>query len=255
MITVDLEGRLVTVDRDGSPETFPLDSPEAFAAITRAWLRSGWELKYTYGFTWLGRPVIQTPEDLIRMQEVIWAMRPDVIIETGVAHGGSLVFHASVCRLLGHGRVIGVDVHIRPHNRAAIESHPLADLITLVEGSSTDPAVVAEVRGSVQPEERTFVVLDSDHSRSHVLAELLAYAGLVKPGDYLVVADTLMKDLAGAPRARPDWGWNNPDGAIDEFLAGHPHFERRDPPRLFEETLGASKSASYWPGGWLRRIP
>src|ERR1043165_10147614 len=126
-----------------------IGSPEAFAAISRAWLRSGWDTKYVYGFTWLGRPVIQLPEDLIRVQEVIYRVKPDAIIETGVAHGGSLVFYASLLAAMGRGRVIGIDVDIRPHNRAAIEAHPLAARITLIEGDSILPATVDRVAGGV----------------------------------------------------------------------------------------------------------
>src|SRR6266480_2325826 len=121
-----------------------IGSPEAFAIVSRAWLRLGWDVKYVYSFTWLGRPIIQLPEDMIRIQEVIYRLRPDVIVETGVAHGGSLIFYASLCHLIGKGRVIGVDIDIRSHNRAAIEAHPLSSLITLVEGDSVAPATIAK---------------------------------------------------------------------------------------------------------------
>src|SRR5262249_37658305 len=152
-----------------------LGTAEAFAIVSRAWLRAGWDSKYVYGFTWLGRPIIQLPEDLLRIQEVIFTVQPDVIIETGVAHGGSLVFYASLCKALGRGRVIGIDVEIRPHNRAAIEAHSLSDWITLVEGSSVDPDVVARVYDLIGPDESALVLLDSCHAKTHVLAELEAY--------------------------------------------------------------------------------
>src|SRR5579871_6054204 len=133
MLTIDeAQGRVIVLHEDGSSEEHRLDTAEAFEAVSAAWLRCGWDVKYVYGFTWMGRPVIQLPEDMIRIQEVIWRVRPDVIVETGVAHGGSLVFYASLFEAMGHGRVIGVDIDIREHNRTAIEAHRMAQRITLV---------------------------------------------------------------------------------------------------------------------------
>ena len=134
MITID--GDRITVSEGGETAEYGIGTPEAFALLSRLWLRAGWDTKYVYSFSWLGRPMIQLPEDMLRMQEVIYQVKPDVIIETGVAHGGSLVFHASLCHAMGRGRVIGVDIEIRPHNREAIEAHELFDLITLIEGDS-----------------------------------------------------------------------------------------------------------------------
>src|SRR5215467_6557676 len=152
MITTIDEERAEVVVQDGDREKrFPLASPEGFAAVSNAWLRAGWDTKYVYSFTWLGRPIIQLPEDMIRLQEVIHAAQPDVIVETGVAHGGSLVYYASLCKAMDSGRVIGVDIEIRPHNRAAIEAHPLFSLITLIEGGATDPRIVALVKSLVKP--------------------------------------------------------------------------------------------------------
>ena len=172
--TVDLTAGSVTEDTPGGPRTHPFDSPEAFRLVSDAWLRIGWDQKYVYSFTWLGRPVIQLPEDLMRLQEVIATVRPDVIVETGVAHGGSLVFYATLCKVLDSGRVIGVDIEIRPHNRQAIEAHPLFPLIELIEGDSTDPATVEQVKGQLAPGQTTLVLLDSNHQKQHVLAELRA---------------------------------------------------------------------------------
>src|ERR1700752_3020875 len=196
MLTIDeLLGRVPIQHEDGSAEEHKLDAPEAFEAISAAWLRCGWDVKYVYGFTWMGRPVIQLPEDMIRIQEVIWRLRPDVVIETGVAHGGSLVFYASLFAAMNHGRAVGIDIEIRPHNRAAIESHPLARFITLIEGSSVDPGTVAAVRATIAPEEQALVILDSNHSRAHVEAELEAYAPLVAPGSYIVACDGIMAQV------------------------------------------------------------
>lgn len=252
-LTIDPETATVVVSDGEGERAYPFDSPEAFRLVSDAWLRLGWDQKYVYSFTWLGRPVIQLPEDMIRVQEVIAAVRPDVIVETGVAHGGSLVFYAALCKALERGRVIGVDVEIRPHNRSAIEAHPLFPLIELIEGDSADPETVARVAAHVTPGDTTLVLLDSNHEKQHVLAELRAYAGLVSPGSYLVVMDGIMERLAGAPRSDPDWEWNNPSAAIDEFLEEDPRFVRAEPEFAFNEGL-VTERVTYWPGGYLRRV-
>jgi cephalosporin hydroxylase len=252
-ITVDTENRRLTIEEGGAAREMDLYTPEAFAALSRQWIRVGWAQRYSYGFTWLGRPVIQLPEDLIRTQEAIWRTRPDVIVETGVAHGGSLIFYASLFELMGQGQVIGVDIQIRPHNRAAIESHPLASRISLIEGSSTDPGVLEQVRSRIPEGSRVMVLLDSDHSKGHVAAELEAYGPLVTPGCYLVATDGIMLDLHDVPGGRPDWSWNHATAAAAEFARSRPEFVVENPPRLFQE--GAIDApVTYWPGGWLRRL-
>jgi cephalosporin hydroxylase len=252
-LTIDPRTATVTVGEGESARTYPFDAPEAFQLVSDAWLRLGWDQKYVYSFSWLGRPVIQLPEDLLRVQEVIAAVRPDVIVETGVAHGGSLVFYATLCKALGRGRVVGVDVEIRPHNREAIEAHPLFGLIELIEGSSTDPATVEQVRAQVRPGETAIVLLDSNHRKEHVLAELRAYADLVTPGSYIVAADGIMERVVGAPRTEPDWAWNNPLAAIEEFLAEDTRFVREEPPFVFNEGM-VEQRVTYWPNGFLRRV-
>ena len=147
---------------------------------------------YSYLWSWMGVPIIQMPADIMATQEVIWATKPDIIIETGVARGGSMIFMASLLQVIGKGKVIGVDIDIRAHNRSAIEGHPLAPRITLIEGPSTTPETMAKVRAEIPAGASVMVVLDSDHSRDHVLAELRAYGPLVTEGQYLVVADTLL---------------------------------------------------------------
>lgn len=250
---VDLNQGCVRLPGAMGDSVLPIGSPEAWRLISRAWLRSGWDLKYVYGFSWLGRPIIQLPEDMFRIQEVIARIQPDVLVETGVAHGGSLVFYASLFAALGKGRVVGVDIEIRPHNRAALEAHRLWPMITLLEGSSIDPATVAQVQGLIAPGERAMVVLDANHTRSHVLAELQAYAPLVSEGSYLVAADGIMRDLAGAPRSAPDWETNNPCSAVADFLRENPTFRQEDPVPPFNEGE-VRDPVTYWPGGWLRRI-
>jgi cephalosporin hydroxylase len=254
MLTIDERGgRVILQDAEGRQSAHALDTPEAFEAVSAAWLRCGWDVKYVYGFTWMGRPVIQLPEDMIRIQEVVWRVRPDVIVETGVAHGGSLVFYASLFAAMGFGRAIGIDVEIRPHNRIAIESHPLARFITLVEGSSTAAATIATVRAAVRPQERALVLLDSNHTRAHVEAELEAYAPLVAPDSYIVACDGIMAQVAGAPRTAPDWSWNNPLGAIDAFLDRHPEFVLEEPAFPFNEGK-VRQRVTYWPRAFLRRL-
>ncbi len=253
MLTIDFENQTVRVREADEEHSFPFASPQAFAAVSRAWLRCGWDCKYVYSFTWLGRPIIQLPEDLIRIQELIYTLRPDVIVETGIAHGGSLVFYASLCKAVDHGRVIGIDVEIRPHNRAAIEAHPLFDRIELIEGGSIDPRVVNQVREQIRPNETVLVMLDSCHTKEHVLAELAAYAPLVTPGSYIVAMDGIMQGLVGAPRSQPDWAWNNPQQAAREFAASHGQFELVEPPFLFNEGL-VRERVSYWPSAYLKRI-
>jgi cephalosporin hydroxylase len=163
------------------------------------------------------------------------------------------VFYATLCKALGRGRVVGVDVEIRPDNRQAIEAHPLFPLIELIEGDSIDPATVARVREQVRPGETTLVLLDSNHQKEHVLAELQAYGELVTPGSYVVVMDGIMAELAGAPRTEPDWSWNNPRSAIAAFLDEDPRFVAEEPPFEFNEGLVAER-VTYWPSGFLKRM-
>ncbi len=251
-ITIDLEQGSVTVQQGQTVKTYGIGTPEAFGFISRAWLRSGWDTKYVYSFTWLGRPIIQLPEDMVRIQEMIFAVQPDVIVETGVAHGGSLVFYATLCKAMGKGRVVGVDIEIRPHNRRAIETHLLSPFITLIEGNSIDPAVVAQVRGQIKPHEKVLVLLDSCHTKSHVLGELEAYGPLVIPGSYVVAMDGIMEQVVGAPRTHRDWSWNNPRHAALEFVAAHPDFEICEPSFPFNEGMINSR-VTYWPDAFIRR--
>lgn len=253
MIIIDEKARTVTLQDESGARTYAFGSVEGFAAVSRAWLNASWDIKHVYSFTWLGRPVIQLPEDLLRVQEVIYKVRPDVIVETGVAHGGSLVFYASLCEALGHGRVIGIDIEIRPHNRRAIEEHTLFKRIELLEMSSIDPECLAELSSRIPPAAKTMIILDSKHTRDHVLAELNHFAPLVSIGSYIVVNDGIMAAVAGGPRTAQDWAWNNPLSAIDEFLAGNAGFACEEPEWLFNESLGRER-VSYWPRAYLRRI-
>lgn len=202
---------------------------------------------YSYQWTWLGLPIIQMPPDIVAMQEVIWATKPQVVIEAGVARGGSVILSSSLLELIGEGEVVAVDIDIRPHNRRAIEEHPLAGRVHLIEGSSVDPEIVAQVTRRAAGAERVMVVLDSNHTHEHVLAELEAYAGLVTPGQYLVVADTVVEDIPVQEHRPRPWGpGDNPKTALDAFLVSHPEFE-------LDEHLNAKLLMTSSPGGYLRR--
>jgi cephalosporin hydroxylase len=254
VLKIDLKNSQIIVENELGSNTYQVNSPEAFSIVSQAWLRCGWDTKYVYTFTWLGRPIIQLPEDLVRLQEVIYQLKPDVIIETGVAHGGGLIFYASLCKVLEKGKVIGVDIEIRPHNRKAIEEHELFPYITLLEGSSIDPDIVKQVKSNIQPSDTVLILLDSNHSKDHVLAELKAYAEFVTPGSYIVATDGIMQDLVGAPRSQPDWGTNNPQTAVTEFLQSYPEFILEPPQWLFNESEALSVNITYWPNAWLKRV-
>ncbi len=255
-LSIDTTKRtLLTEDESGTRE-FGLYTREAFSAISRVWVQVGWALKHIYSFTWMGRPIIQLPEDMVRAQEVIYRVKPDVIVETGVAHGGSLIFYASLFRgMETAGRVIGVDIEIRPHNRKAIAEHSLSRSISLVEGSSVDPAVVARVRDQIQPGEKVLVFLDSNHTYAHVAAELEAYAPFVTPGSYIVATDGLMEFLHDVPRGKPEWRDDNPSAAAREFASRHPEFALEEPPPFVFNEGEVREHVTHWPAAWLRRLP
>ncbi|HEX5184299.1 MAG TPA: CmcI family methyltransferase [Allosphingosinicella sp.] len=249
----EAEGLVTVLGADGAAQSWPLASPEAFAAASRAWLRAGWDVKHVYSFTWLGRPIIQLPEDMVRVQELVFTVRPDVLIETGIAHGGSLVFYASLFEAMGHGRVIGVEHALRPPNRAALDAHPMRRRIEIVEGSSTDPGTIERVRALIAPGERAMVVLDARHSFDHVLAELRAYAPLVPVGSWVIACDGIMEQMAEAPRSQPGWATDNPKAAAERFVAEDPRFAILEPEWLFNEGAAATR-VTYWPSGTIRRI-
>lgn len=250
---IRIKGDNITVTVKGVERTFGIGTPEAFKLLSALWLRSGWDTKYVYSFTWMGRPIIQLPEDMLRIQEVIYRVKPDVLIETGIAHGGSLVFYAGLFKAMGKGRVIGVDIEIRPHNRKAIESHEMYDLITMIEGSSTDAAIVGKVRSNIRKGEKCMVVLDSNHTREHVLSELRSYAGFVGIDSYIVACDGIMQDVAGAPRTRPEWATDNPRSAVRDFLSERDDFAQEEPSFSFNEGQITGR-VTYWPGAFLRRV-
>ncbi len=247
-ITIDTDARTLVLPT----ETLDLYSKRAFELLSDLWTKVSWNEKYPYTFSWLGRPVIQLPEDMIRMQEVIFAVKPDVIVETGVAHGGSLIFYASLCTAMGKGRIVGVDIEIREHNRAAIEAHPMARLITLIEGDSAAPSVLDRVRAEIKPGDTVLVILDSNHTKAHVARELEAYHALVTRDSYIVATDGAMQDLHDVPRGDPSWKDDHPSAAAREFAAAHPEFVLGQPPWPFNESQ-LDRNITYWPDAWLRR--
>lgn len=251
-LIMDTEVKTLTMVDAGQTKVLDLYSKAAFEAISREWVRVGWNQRYQYTFSWMGRPVIQLPEDMIRMQEAIFLIKPDVIIETGVAHGGSLIFYSSLCKAMEKGRVIGIDIEIRPHNRAAIEAHPLNDRITLIEGSSTAPEIIALVKSLVNPREVVLVILDSNHTYAHVANELELYAELVTPGSYIVATDGIMHDLTDVPRGLPQWATDNPTWAARDFAAKHSEFVIEQPTWPFNESE-LDQNITHWPGAWLKR--
>ena len=251
-ITIDTEGQSIYDEQSG--ETVPLYSTEGFEIISKLWLKVGWNEKHVYTFSWMGRPVIQLPEDMIRVQEAVFQVKPTVIVETGVAHGGSLVFSASLLKTMGvEGRVIGVDIEIRPHNRKAIEEHFLFPYITLIEGSSTAPEIVKQVKDLVAPGDKVLVILDSNHSRRHVSGELEAYGDLVTKDSYIVATDGIMRDVFDAPRGTPSWNEDNPVSAVHDFLAAHPEFVLEKPPWLFNESNLSENINTHYADAWLKR--
>lgn len=221
-------------------------SPDGFKVLSNLFTRSGWQQKISYEPTWLGIPIIQTPEDIVMLQELVWKVRPDVIIECGVAHGGALVLYASILDLIGKGQVIGIDVEIRKYNRLALQSHPMSRRFTLIEASSVDAQTVEQVRALIQPDDTVLVTLDSNHTKAHVAKELDLYAPLVTPDSYMVVFDGVMQVLTDAPGGSPTWDKDNPWQAVQDFLSKNEEFE-------VDHYYNRLK-VTHCPGGFLKRV-
>ena len=233
-------------------------------SLAHDWVFHSMQQKYLYNFDWLGRPIIQYPEDMVAIQELIWKVKPTLVIETGIAHGGSLVLSASMLAILDYceavetgstldprksrRRVVGIDIDIRSHNRSAIEEHPLSGLISMVEGSSVDQHVIDEVHQLAAGHETVMVFMDSNHTHEHVLGELNAYAYLVTKGSYCVVFDTFVEDMP--PKYFPDRPWDkgdSPKTAVREYLKSHNEFE-------IDKSIDNKLLISVAPDGYLLRI-
>ena len=233
-------------------------------ALSNSWLTQIAGYKYSYNFSWMGRPIIQLPQDMVAMQELIWQIKPDLIIETGIAHGGSLIFSASMLALLElddavasgstldprnpKRQVLGIDIDIRAHNRAEIEAHPMAHRINMIQGSSIAPAIIDQVKAFAAPYKNILVCLDSNHTHDHVLAELHAYASLTSVDSYCVVFDTAIEDLPVELFGDRPWApGNSPKTAVWEFLKSHPEFE-------IDKDIDHKLLISVAPDGYLKRI-
>ena len=233
-------------------------------ALSRVWSRETNRNGYTYNFSWQGRPIIQYPQDMVAMQELIWEVRPDLIIETGIAHGGSLIFNASMLALLdmsdaiengnsiepnfSNRKVLGIDIDIREHNRREIEKHPMSSRIEMIQGSSISSEVIEKVKEIASDYKRIMVFLDSNHTHKHVLAELEAYAPLVSVGSYCNVYDTLIEDMPNEMFPDRPWGpGNNPKTAVWEYLKTHPEFE-------IDKSIQHKLLITVAPDGYLKRV-
>lgn len=206
--------------------------------------------KYSYNFHWMGRPIIQFPQDMIAMQEIIWEVKPDLIFETGIAHGGSLIMYAGFMEMMGieNGHVLGVDIDIRDHNREEIESHPMSKRITMIEGSSIDNLVVEQVVKFASNYNRVLIILDSNHTHEHVLKELKAYSDLVTVGSYCVVFDTVVEDMPGHFYADRPWGkGDNPKTAVWEFISKNDDF-------IIDKEIQNKLLITVAPDGFLKRV-
>lgn len=225
---------------------------EELKSCAHNFMKASLSPKYSYNFSWLGRPVIQYPQDMVAMQEIIWEVKPDLIIETGIAHGGSLIFSASMLELVAsctgsEGEVLGIDIDIRAHNRKAIEGHPMSKRISMIQGSSIAPDVITQVIEKAKGKNRILVILDSNHTHDHVLAELEAYAPLTTVDSYCVVFDTLIDDMPKSVIGDRSWGHgNSPKTAVHEYLKKHTEFE-------IDKSIEHKLLITVAPDGYLRR--
>lgn len=221
--------------------------------LTQSWMDAANSGKYSYHFEWMGRPIIQYPQDILAMQQIIWDVKPDLIIETGIAHGGSLIFSASMLELIAactgvEGEVLGIDIDIRPHNRKSIEEHPMYKRISMIQGSSIAPEIIAQVKEKAKGKKRILVCLDSNHTHDHVLAELEAYAPLTTVGSYCVVMDTVIEDMPEGFFPDRPWGkGNNPKTSVWEYLKSHSEFE-------IDLAIQNRIMITVAPDGYLKRV-
>lgn len=226
------------------------ESNEKLLSAAEAFNIESNKAQYSYNFSWMGRPVIQYPQDLLAMHEIIWNVQPDLVIETGIAHGGSLIFYASMLELIGKGEVLGIDIDIREHNRKEIEKHPMFKRIKMIQGSSIDPAIVAKVEEHTKDKQAILVVLDSNHTHAHVLSELRMYSPFVSLNSYLVVYDTIVEKLPEnyLPGHIRPWGiGDNPWTALQAFIREDPRFE-------IDRSVSNKLLISVAPDGYLKRV-
>jgi len=245
---------MTSFERDIDERIVANGASEGLQTCASALMKATIPTQYSYNFSWLGRPIIQYPQDIVAMQEILWSVQPDLIVETGIAHGGSLIFSASmlelnaVCGGPQDAEVLGIDIDIRAHNRAAITAHPLSKRIKMIEGSSIAPDIVEKVKAIAAGRRRVLVCLDSNHTHEHVLAELEAYAELTSVGSYCVVFDTVVEEMPAEFFGNRPWGpGNNPWTAVREFLKSHPDFE-------IDKRIDHKLLISVAPDGYLKRV-
>ncbi len=234
---------------------YHIGSKKAFEIISNLWLRSGWDIKYVYSFSWLGRPIIQLPDDLIRIQEIIFKVKPTIIIETGIAHGGGLIFYSSILSsMIKKFKVIGVDIDIRKHNEKAIKAHPMYKNIKMYQGSSIDRKIFSKVEKNISKKDKVLVILDSNHSTEHVMSELNLYSKLVTKNSYIVACDGIQKKMHKAARSKSDWSTNNPITAINNFLKNNKNFKTFNDHFTFNESKISKNYVTYWPNAYIKKI-
>lgn len=235
-----IEERKERIEKNGGNEELKKAADDFNVASNKA--------QYSYNFSWMGRPIIQYPQDMIAMQEIIWELKPDLIIETGIAHGGSLIYYASLLELIGKGEVLGIDIDIRQHNRAEIEAHPMFKRIKMLEGSSISQEMIDKVAAIAAGKQTVLVVLDSNHTHDHVLQELEMYAPFVTLNSYIVAFDTIVEDLPNDYMPGRPWRQgNNPKTAVWEFIKSHPEFE-------IDKRIDNKLLISVGPDGYLKRV-
>jgi cephalosporin hydroxylase len=224
-----------------------MGTDQALQEKTRDWFNHASRHEYSYHFEWMGRPIIQFPQDMVAMQEIIWRVKPDIIVETGIAHGGSLIFYASIMQMMRiHGKVLGIDIDIRPHNKKALDEHMMRDRIEMIQGSSIEEGIFSKVKDIVDTYEKPLVILDSNHTHDHVRQELELYADFVRKDSYLLVFDTVVEFMDKELSSKRPWGHgNNPYTAVQDFLKGNNRFE-------VDQEIENKLQISVAPGGYLK---
>ena len=249
-ILIDTKNNTINIKN----KTINIYSKKSFEYISDLWIKLGWNQKYSYTFTWLGRPIIQVPEDIIRLQELIFQIKPTKIVETGIAHGGTAILFASILdQIKNKGKVIAVDIKIRSKNLKAIKSHSLSKYIKLFEGSSTDSKIFKNLRKNIKKNDKVFVFLDSNHTFDHVYNELIMYSKIVSKNSYIVACDGVMNLVNDTPRGKRNWSVDNPIKAIKKFLKNNDNFVLNEPNWLFNESK-LNKRITHSPMCFLKRI-
>jgi cephalosporin hydroxylase len=249
-ILIDTKNNTINIKN----KTINIYSKKSFEYISDLWIKLGWNQKYSYTFTWLGRPIIQVPEDIVRLQELIFQIKPTKIVETGIAHGGTAILFASILdQIKNKGKVIAVDIKIRSKNLKAIKSHSLSKYIKLFEGSSTDSKIFKNLRKNIKKNDKVFVFLDSNHTFDHVYNELIMYSKIVSKNSYIVACDGVMNLVNDTPRGKKEWITDNPIKAIKKFLKNNDNFVLNEPNWLFNESK-LNKRITHSPMCFLKRI-